>query len=434
MPCESYLSMRSHSSPSLSTFSSDFSPFFRAANQRACFARKPTMEKWSAQEQLCNSRGLDDGYLYVHLEHPLAERLLELKQKKGKRSLGDPARWGGFSGSLRDPLSNEQIDPNELVPPPKCAALQGEGFGSFASSVLKNKCLCAAFTEPPKRPHKSIMLMGAAPPPPALEATDFVTRRPRLNFGGNTIANLGEFSLDNPNFGSRGYGHGAVRSGQQSQHIRHQISPAGGGHPLFQPARPSTAPVYQKQPQGYNIPMQPQYNLPQGTQFQPSYNLPYGNQPYVAGVNQFSQQLQLQRPFPLPSDSNRQQQQQQVNQTGTTNHRNRHNPMNTTQNQVASTGSFHQQMPHGGYNPRQQEYPQPIQSSQSIHFQQPGFPASSVGRTSGYSFSRSGQGRQWQPQPIVPQPPPPVNPSLMNSLRSQLASTLNNNRKARGNE
>lgn len=396
--------------------------------KRLLDAMKPTMEKWSAQEQLCNSRGLDDGYLYVHLEHPLAERLLELKKKKGKRSLGDPARWGGFSGSLRDPLSNEQIDPNELVPPPKCAALQGEGFGNFASSVLKNMCLCAAFTEPPKRPHKSIMLMGAAPPLPALEATDFVTRRPRLNFGGVTIANLGEYSLDNPNFGGRGYGHGAVRSGQQSSHIRHQISPAGGGHPLFQPARSSTIQAYQMQPQGY-IPMQPQYNLPQGPQFQPSYNLPYGNQPYVAGVNQFLQQQQI--PFPPTRNGNRQ---QQGNQTGTTNQRNRNNPTNTTQQQLASTGSFHQQMQHGGYNLRQQEYQQPVQSSQPIQFQQTGFPASSVGGSSGYSFSRNGQGRQWQTQPTVPQPPPPVNPSLMNSLRSQLASTLNNNRKARGNE
>lgn len=390
------------------------------------------MSKWSATELLCNSRGLDDGYIYVHVEHPLAERLQEVKIKKGRRSLGDPARWGGFSGSLQHPLSQEQISPGELVEPPKISASNEESSVDLTSPLRENMCLCAAFTEPLKRPHKSIMLMGAIPPPPSLQSSDFVTRRPRLNFGGPTIANLGGFSLDGQSVG-HGLGHGSIRSGQQFSQLGHQVSPAGGGHPLFQPPRsiPTTREnIWQQAPQHGNFYPNPpsisshtqqQHNFQQGTNFQSSYPPQYGNQTYNSGVKPTLPQQRTNFTF-ASSNGNKQ---HRVSQDSATNRHTRFNQPHYNQQSYASTQPVYQQL-------------QPIQS---MPFQQvSGAPLPASRAASGFSFNRNGEQRQRQTQapPSHLAHSSPVNPSLLNSLRSQLASTLQQNRRrqdsAKGDE
>lgn len=367
------------------------------------------MAEWTTKELLCNSRGLDDGYLYIHVEHAIAERLREITQKKGKRSLGDPARWGGFSGSLQAPLSNEQIDLEESVKPPKSSAGNRQTIGELTSPLEKNMCLCAAFTEPLKLPHKSMMLIGATPPPPTLRGTDFAVRRPRLNYGAATIANLGGSSLT-----GRSAGHGSARSGQHSAQIGRQVVPTAG-HPLFQPrssltAQPTTV-TWQQMPQ-YGMPAPPREfipHMPQYTFQRPNYQPyppQYGSQSYQRGFNQNAHQQPHHIRF------------------------NQQAPVSGNQQQQVST-LFQQQR--GGYNQRNLEFQQPPQPMQSFHRSGvPAMPQSgsqiSGGQQPGYVFNRNGQQRQVQAQ-SQHQNKPTVNPNLMNSLRSQLASTLQQNRR-----
>ena len=157
------------------------------------------MAKWTKEELLCNARGLDDGYVFLHSSHPLAPKFNQVlksgKNPKSKQRLTDAASYGcpGFSGSLRPPLSNEIIPENESVPAPKLSAkaIMSSEDNLFTEDIAKNVCLCVAFSEPAKLSHKSIMLPGTIPPPPSLKDEDKRICRPRLNRGGQSIAYMG---------------------------------------------------------------------------------------------------------------------------------------------------------------------------------------------------------------------------------------------------
>jgi len=156
-------------------------------------ALTPTKKEWSPREQFCNSRGLDDAYLYIHKSNPLAETLQQvLSDSQGiQRSLGDAARWNGFSGSVRAPLSDERIQLDDIVHPPKRKSRRG--IDEFMAPITKNASLCVSFKEPPKRLHRSAMLLGATPPPPTLDHFALSQiQAPNLSHAAATIAQLGK--------------------------------------------------------------------------------------------------------------------------------------------------------------------------------------------------------------------------------------------------
>lgn len=169
--------------------------------ERLLAAMSGTMPKWNNDELLCNARGLDDGYLYMHREVELSKKLATaLKGKTAtatKMKLSSTSALGklGFSGSVRPPLSNEHIPVDEdisLSPPGTAGRIESRGEDSiFVDTINPNEAICVAFTEPPKLSHKSVLLPGVKLLPPTLNDDDKRIRRPRLNRGGGTIANLG---------------------------------------------------------------------------------------------------------------------------------------------------------------------------------------------------------------------------------------------------
>ena len=158
------------------------------------------MDKWSQKELLCNSRGLDDGYVYLHKEHQLSKATSfiltssdEYTKKKFPLADIDISRMSCFFGFLRKPLSNEiyDFDSNSIVPLPKTASRISRTTETFADPIEPNEALCFAFTEPTITSHRSVMLRGAVVPQSILTDEDRRIRRPRLNRGGGTIANMG---------------------------------------------------------------------------------------------------------------------------------------------------------------------------------------------------------------------------------------------------
>jgi len=173
---------------------------------RLLSALEGTISKWSDIDHLCNARGLDDGYLYIHVSHPLASAILpvlESPDQTKKLTIDNYVDMlsGGFPGFVRSPQSNEiyPIDEASTVNSPLTSS---NTFSMVCSSIFNdpihpNAALCAAFSEPPKKVHRSIILAGALPPKPVLVDEDLIIKRPILNGGGTSIANLGTHSQIN---------------------------------------------------------------------------------------------------------------------------------------------------------------------------------------------------------------------------------------------
>ena len=180
-------------------FVSYFSLLFRHHNSTLS-NRHPTMKKWTAKELLCNSRGLDDGYIFLHKDHPLGKETkfilnTGVEYTKNKFCVGDKdiSRRSCFFGFLRKPLSHEiyDYDSNSMVPLPATASKISHTSDIFSTPIEPNEAICLAFTEPTLSSHRSVILRGAVPPPSILTDEDRRIRRPRLNRGEDTIANLG---------------------------------------------------------------------------------------------------------------------------------------------------------------------------------------------------------------------------------------------------
>ena len=156
------------------------------------------MKKWTPKELLGNSRGLDDGYVFLHKDHPMSkETMFILKSKddytKDKFCLSDKdiARVSCFFGLLRKPLSHEihGVDEDSEVPLPATSSKISRASDIFSDPIEPNEAVCFAFTEPSIKSHRSEILHGAVLPPSILTDEDRRIRRPRLNRGGDTIAN-----------------------------------------------------------------------------------------------------------------------------------------------------------------------------------------------------------------------------------------------------
>lgn len=158
------------------------------------------MKKWTPKELLCNSRGVDDGYVFLHKDHPLSKETMfilnsedEYTKDKFRLSDKDIARISCFFGFLRKPLSHEiyGIDEDSVVPLPATSSKISRTSDIFSDPIEPNQVVCFAFTEPTIKNHRSVILRGAALPSSILTDEDRRIRRPRLNRGGDTIANMG---------------------------------------------------------------------------------------------------------------------------------------------------------------------------------------------------------------------------------------------------
>ena len=374
------------------------------------------MAKWTKEELLCNSRGLDDGYLFIHSSHPLASKLKPTLQsgktaKSPKSRLTDTASYGcpGFTGSVRPPLSNEihPLDNEAVITGPSTSSKSefSSADNLFTEPIYGNDALCVAFTEPLKLSHKSIMIPGAIQRPPSLTDEDKRIRRPRLNRGGGTIANLGT-----SNGQSHQSGYGSMNIGSYERDLAQRT---GRGNQMYQagtrawgameptPKRHRAPNPFQNQG-GARAPMPPQNRPPWQQQQNPHRSPGYHHGHHQQQRPQHQSQTQGWRNQGHPSQFN--------------------NQGNGQQNGYQQSQSHG---PRGNYQNRPPHY-----RSQPPPNQRYGGAPQRPAQAQGFNFRSYGdQGRG------APHRPPPnnsstqVNNNVMNSLKAQLASTLKQNRR-----
>jgi 5'-3' exoribonuclease 2 len=437
-------------------------------------AMSPTMTKWTKEELLCNARGLDDGYLYVHESNPLVQNKLAMVVAKGKtardpktRLTQDVATAAGFSGSVRPPLSNElypvkkandgsssgddDYEPVTIPVPPTANLIDDPGpDGLFTEPIEVNTAVCVAFTEPPKLPHKSILLPGAKPPRPVLTAEDKRIRRPRFNRGGS-IANLGMTaggSSNNNNSHQQGFG-----SMNIGTHERDLAAQTGRGREMYQTgnrawgAMEPTPKRFQAGVVGAPLMSNPFLNQPGGfgghAMQQGGYERPPWNSMGAGPPNAYQHPGgQFQGGGPSYQNNNirnqqTQPQQRQYQNGGYQQHQQQPHLFAGGRPQQQFGGGYQQQqhLPHG-YNLSRQH------QQQQHHQQQPQ-------QRQGHDF------RSFNHAPAVPPPPPPphflqqqpqqqqqrapaqrsrANPDAVRNLREQLSSTLRNRRPGGGGQ
>mmetsp|Transcript_1721 Transcript_1721/g.2536 ORF Transcript_1721/g.2536 Transcript_1721/m.2536 type:complete len:1255 (-) Transcript_1721:466-4230(-) len=433
--------------------------------ERLLAALKPTMLKWSKKELLCNARGLDDGYLFVHNSHPLATAaLITLKAGKDKNTVKTPLSKlapdveTGLAGSIRQPLSHEtSLSGDDVVIPLPASASrinQDSSDSLFSEPIESNWSLCVAFTEPDKLPHQSILLRGAAVPAPILTDEDRRIRRPRLNYGGGTIANLGTGREGQ----SHQAGHGSMnissyerdlaeRNGRGSQMYQAGTRSWGSMEPTPKRSRHGNS-NHVSGGRGHNMGHSQQYNA---HMFQQSAGQ---NRSQNKGSNQTqSGQFGQYNTHDKWQPAGQQPRQQDAYNQHPQQYQQFHNSYSQqTRQQGYGNRGANAQSRRPGEGQRDQPHSQQREQNQAHSFR-----GQNQSQRSGYhnqqsntSFSFNRQGQQRGPQYEAPQRGqqrgiqweapqrgqqqqnsnrPGINPSLMSSLRSQLASTLQQNRR-----
>lgn len=388
------------------------------------------MEKWTQKELFCNSRGLDDGYVFFHKDNPLSketEFILDSKDKYTKEKFRlaekDIAKTSCFFGLLRKPLSNELYDRGEdsSIPLPATSNRISHSSEVFSDPIEPNQAACFAFTEPEIKHHRSEILRDAVLPPSILTDEDRRIRRPRLNRGGDTISNLGGGNSSHKS----GYGSMNISSYERDLATKtgrgRQMNQAGtrswgsmeptpkrfhGGHhsvqrqaptmqrwqappPAFPPPPPHPTQQWQPPPQQYS----------QGYQQQQQYNANAGayNQQTMSAMSGYGYNQGQQQQWRGNNAYPNQQHQQRSNGNGVNNHTRFQQP---SQNQ-------------GGYafNQQGQQRQMPQHQRQQQQAQ------------SNSSFNRPGAQQQQQQQPQS------GGRANLNNLRAQLMSTLQKQRK-----
>jgi len=399
---------------------------------RLLAAMGPTMAKWTATELLCNARGLDDGYLLVSRSHPLARKLATVLEggktaKAPKTRLTDASAYGcaGFSGAVRPPLSNEIHPVDEdvaLAPPPTADRIDASKFGGdsiFADPIDPNDSVCVAFSEPPKLSHKSILLPGAKVPVPKLNADDKVIRRPRLNRGGGTIANMGM----GPNGQSFQSGFGSMNIGSYERQLAEKT---GREHQMYQPGTRAWG-AMEPTPKRARQPPPPHVQNPFMGQPQPIHQWPGHHRPQQPpGMppqqQQYRQQQQYQQYQPQRGYGQQYQQGPPLSPPPP--------PPPQQYPQQPQYGGYQQQQQHqqqwrGGYQQQQQPPPPPQQQGYNFRGFNGGVGNPPRGQWSG--------GQQQQPPQQRPggqhQRQGQANADVMSNLKAQLASTLRQNRR-----
>ena len=390
--------------------------------ERLLAAMSPTMAKWEKTELLCNARGLDDGYLFVHKKNPLTKKLavvIQVDKTKYtlKVKLTDAAQYGcpGFNGSIRAPLSNEiyPIDEESIVLPPNGAdKIDRGGCNIFSDQIEPNEAVCVAFTEPPKLSHRSIILPGAQVPEPVLTADDKRIRRPKLNRGGGSIAHMG-MGMSNGQSAQKGYG--SMNIGSYERNIAQQN---GRGNDMYQTGNRPWGAMEPLSKRPYGVPPPPPPPPPQQGTYQnqqlPSY--------------QVGQSYQTGRPYAgvSPPPALHQYDQAQQYPPGYQVH---YQPPYQAQSgqPMMHANSGQQGPPYQGNNRGNnfQQGQQPYNPNYSFNQAPP--------QQQGYNFRSFNQAG---PGTLPPQQPPErrsrASADVMSSLRAQLTNTLN--QKKNGNQ
>ena len=374
----------------------------------------PSMKDWTPSELLCNARGLDDAYIFCHVSHELSSSLvpaLDSEDKKQKLAIEDIDLFG----QLRCPLSSEiyPLDKVSVIEPPSSSVkIHSENHDELLTSPIEtNAAICAAFTEPAKITHQSVLLPGAQPPPPVLGQSDYHIRRPRLNRGGGTIANMGG--------GKRGQSHqvgyGSMNIGSYERDLANK---SGRGNQLNKAGTRqwgSLAPVPTQKRHHHNQGQHQHGQHQQGQQlYRPSFQQGQSNS------------HNSRHPQGNGQHGGRQDRRWQPN-SGPANQGNRWQPPNNQGNQ-----GNRWQPPPPSRNfppppppPHQQRFqPPPSQPRRGHNFQN--FNQQQSSNRGGHPHSRHGQPQQQQPRNAV-------SSDVMGSLRSQLASTLSRNRQGNSN-
>ena len=397
------------------------------------------MKKWTAKELLCNSRGLDDGYVFLHKDHPLSKETHFImgadEYTKNKFLLSDIGKISCFFGYFRKPLSHEihSLDDDSSVPLPATSNKISRSSDVFSGPIEPNQAVCFAFTEPDIKGHISEILQGAVLPPSVLTDEDRRIRRPRLNRGGDTIANLGGSNKSHKS----GYGSMNINSYERDLAIK-----SGRGGQLNQ-AGTRTWGSLEPTPKRYNS---GQYSVtpqvPTMQRWQPPTSRPPPSTNFPPPPPHPSQQWPQQQNQQFSQGYNQQQQQYNMN-TGVYNQ----------QAMAAMTGIVHGQSPQqqwgGNANYPNQSIPLPQQQQNYIHqpnyglppnYNQPnsnqsGFAFNQQGQRyqqqqaqSHFAFNRQGMHQQQQQQQQQVQPQTGGRANLTN-LRAQLMSTLQKQRK-----
>lgn len=428
---------------------------------RLLAAMSPTMSKWEKTELLCNARGLDDGYLYVHRQNPLAKKFASVLQN-GKTAanatrtkLTDLALYGcpGFSGSVRPPLSSEHypIDEDVVVPlPPGADEIDSDsthGMSIFCESIEVNEAVCVSFTEPHKLAHKSVLLPGAIVAAPSLTDDDKRIRRPRLNRGGGSIANMG--GMSNGQIHKEGFG-----SMNISTYERNLAQQNGRGNEMNQTgtrAWGAMEPMAKRQYSGqggmpYTNPSAgPQHAQPNHSQNRHQNQNLQGQLPHWQNQQRMGGTLQHFSNHPAPPYQSQQQQS------------NLYQSQTSYQRQSQSDNRhFHQRQ---ARHPQQYQGQQMVQNAQgrggyvqsnynqnAFNHQGPALPVASQSQQQGFDFrsfnQNSGQNPYQQQRQMHGQPNGAhqandarrsrASADVMSSLRAQLTSTLNQKRGGSG--
>lgn len=387
--------------------------------ERLLAALLPSMEKWTSKELLCNSRGLDDGYVFLHKDHPLSKEtafILESeKYTKDRLRLTekDIATKSCFFGFIRKPLSHEiySLDDDSSVPLPQTSSKISRSSEVFSDPIEPNVAVCFAFTEPSIMEHRSEILPGAVLHLSILTDEDRRIRRPRLNRGGDTIANLGGHNKSHQS------GHGsmnissyerdlATRNGRGNQMNQAGTRSWGSMEPT--PKRynggPYVAPPQAPTMQRWQPPPNPSYPPPPPPNFAPPPPINW-QPPSHAGQPQYNQGYQQQQ---------LQQQQQYASYAGAYNQQ--------TMGALAGNSYPNQQQLWGNnavHVNQQQIYGQQPNQGYVANYNQP---------NQGFAFNNQGQQQQQQLQRPSQQAQAGGRANLTN-LRAQLMSTLQNQRK-----
>ena len=354
--------------------------------ERLLDAMMPTMSKWTKEELLCNARGMDDGYLYVHKSHGLVKKLAPVvakgkSAKDPKTRLTNTAAYGvaGFSGSVRAPLSNELYpvetgEGEELTVvklPPTASSIENPGSdGLFTEDLEGNLAVCVAFSEPSKLPHKSVLLPGARPMAPVLTEEDKQIRKPRLGKGGS-IANMGGGNMNNNNSHQSGYG--SMNIGSYERDLAGQT---GRGNQMYQAGTRSWG-AMEPTPKNRRPPPPPPPN------------------PFLAQPNQQQQPPPPQR-WPS-SQGNHLQQQQHYN--------------NNSNHERQGYDNYYAQRNGGSYHQQQRQWQQPSPTGYGNNNGRSGFHPNNNNNRPGYgNDNHSGRSGSFPNQSTRPQQPPPRGP------------------------
>ncbi|KAL7554914.1 hypothetical protein ACHAWF_018470 [Thalassiosira exigua] len=416
--------------------------------ERLFAALHPTMKKWTPKELLCNSRGLDDGYVFLHKDHPLGKEMMfilksskdEYTKNKFRIAEKDVAKSSCFFGLLRKPLSHEMMEVGEdsAVPLPATSSKISRSSDVFAYPIEPNEAVCFAFTEPALKAHRSEILRGAFLPKAILTHEDRRIRRPRLNRGGDTIANMGgDNKSHNSGYGSMnissyerdlamktGRGRQMNQAGTRSwgsmepTHKRFQGGQGGGHHSI-----PQQVPTIHRWSAPPPPPLPPAFPPP------PPHPSQHWQAPPVQQTQQYNYGVQTQQQAAYNTHVGAYNQQAMSAMAG-----NNYTQM-AQQQQWAGNGYPHQQ----NSLPQQQQNYQSNQSNQRQHgyaFNQQGQQQHRVQNQqqraqSNFSFNRQGM-QQQQQQRQQQQQPPTGGRANLNNLRAQLMSTLQKQRN-RGN-